>query len=64
MLSAWQDWREQTTSPTFHTVVKNVKILKFGDYIWNHHEKRIQISTNTPSIGLVIHEISFEFQEF
>ena len=28
---------------------KNVKILEFDGYIiWNHHEKRIQVSTNMP----------------
>ena len=42
---------------------KNVKILKFRDYIWNHHEKCIQMSTNMPSIGLVIAEICFEIDE-
>ena len=36
---------------------KNLKInLEFGDYIWNHHEKCIQIlSTNMPDIGLEIY---------
>ena len=52
---------------TFHAAgvsrrqVKNFKyfkILEFGDYIWNHHEKCIQISTNMPGIGLEICEIS------
>ena len=37
-----------------HKMFKNFKILEFRDYIWNHHEKCIQISTNMPSIGLVI----------
>ena len=41
-----------------HKSFKNVKILQFGDYIWNHHEKCIQISTNMPGIGLEISEIS------
>ena len=36
---------------------ENVKILEFSDYIWNHHEKCIQISTNMPGIGLLIREI-------
>ena len=31
--------------------VKNVKIVEFHDYIWNHREKCIQISTNMPGIG-------------
>ena len=30
---------------------------EFHDHIWNHPEKRIQISTNMSSIGLVIFEI-------
>ena len=30
---------------------KNLKILEFSDYIWDHHEKCIQISTNMPGIG-------------
>ena len=37
---------------------KNVNILEFGDYIWNHSEKYIEISTNMPGIGLEICEIS------
>ena len=32
---------------------KNVKTLEFGDYIWNHHEKCSEISTNMPCNGLV-----------
>ena len=31
--------------------------MEFGDYIWNHHEKYIQISTIMPGIGLEICEI-------
>ena len=37
--------------------------MKFGDYIWNHHVKCIQISTNMPGIGLVTCEIGFEIEE-
>ena len=33
------------------TLSKNVNILEFGDCIWNHHEKYIQISTNMSDIG-------------
>ena len=44
--------------------VKNVKIVEFNGRIWNHHEKCIQISTNMPSIGLVIPEITCEMLEF
>ena len=36
------------------------KIVDFHDHIWNHREECIQMSTNMPSIGLVIHEIEFE----
>ena len=28
--------------------------MDFGDYIWNQHEKCIQISTDMPGIGLEI----------
>ena len=38
--------------------------MEFGDYIWNHQNKCVQISTNMPSIGLVKHEIGFDFKEF
>ena len=42
------------------TFTKNTKILvTFGDYIWNRHEKCIQMSTNMPNIGLVFLDISF-----
>ena len=41
---------------------RNVKIMEFGDYICNHHEKCIQISTNMPGIGLVICEIVENFE--
>ena len=27
-------------------MLKNVDILEFGNYIWNHHEKCIEMSTN------------------
>ena len=45
-------------------LVKNVKIVEFHSHIWNRHEKCIQISTNMPSIGLVIPEITCEMLEF
>ena len=35
-------------------------MIELHPYIWNHHEKCIRISTNMPSIGLVICEIGFE----
>ena len=37
--------------------LKNVRILEFGDYIWNHNTICIQISTNKPGIGLEISDI-------
>ena len=43
--------------------VKNVNILKFHAYIWNHHEKCIQKSTNMPGIGSIIREIAVKISE-
>ena len=43
---------------------KNVKIVEFHDHIWNHHKKCLQISTNMPSFGLIIPEITCEMLEF
>ena len=40
---------------------RNFQIIEFQNYIWNHHGKCIQISTNMPGIGLVVREIAFEF---
>ena len=37
-----------------------LKIVEFHDHIRNHDEKCIQLSTNMPSIGLVIPEITSE----
>ena len=37
-----------------YKIFKNVRILENGNYIWNDHEKYIKMSTNMPSIGLVI----------
>ena len=37
--------------------------MEFHDHIWNHNEKCNQISTNIPSIGLVIPEITCEMLE-
>ena len=39
---------------------KNVKIMKFGDDIWNYHKKCIRTSTNMPSIGSVFMKICVE----
>ena len=41
-------------------IVKNVKIVEFHDHVRNHIEKGIQISTNMPGIGSLIHEIAVE----
>ena len=49
--------REQTTVQKYHKFVKNIKILEFGHYIWNHCEKCILISINMPGIGSLIREI-------
>ena len=38
----------------------NVNIVKLHEYIWNHHEKCIQKSTNMPGIGSIIREIDLE----
>ena len=35
---------------------KNVNILEFGDCIWNHHKKCIQISIHLHGIGSLIRE--------
>ena len=44
----------------FPKMFKNVKIVEFHYHIWNHQGNCIQISTNMPSIGLVIGERGFE----
>ena len=43
--------------------VQNVRIVEFYDHIWNHNEKRIQISTNMPGIGSLIPEIDVDISE-
>ena len=45
---------QQTMCQTIHKIVKNFKIMKFDEYIRDHHGKCIQISANMPSIGFVI----------
>ena len=42
--------------------VKNVNILEFGYYIWNHYEKCIQKSPNMPGIGSLIREIDVKIE--
>ena len=60
-LTKWQA-RADDRSKMSQTSFKNKKIifLEFGNYIWNHREKCIQISTNMPGIDFVIREIDFE----
>ena len=43
--------------------VKNVNILEFGYYIWNHYEKCIQKSPNMPGIGSLNREIDVNISE-
>ena len=46
-------------------ILKNIKMLVFYDYIWNHYKKCIQISTNMPGICSLICEIMREhFRNF
>ena len=47
-----------------YKVLKNVNILEFRNCIRNHHDKCNQISTNIPSIGLIISERAFEILAF
>ena len=53
----------QTTGQNLTKFVNNVRIVEFHDHIWIHNEKRIQISTNMPGIGLQIREIAFNISE-
>ena len=56
MLSTRQA-RADNRSKNGSNLVKNVKIVKFHDRIWNHHEKYIEISTNMPVVvGSLIRE--------
>ena len=63
-LSTQQVWADDRSNISRGKKIKKVIILKFGHYTWNHHEKRIPISTNMPSIGLVICEIGDNIWEF
>ena len=47
----------QTRGPNLYQNYQ--KLQQFCYYIWIHHEKWIQISTNMPSIGLVIPAIPY-----
>ena len=47
----------------FLKIVKNINIVEFHDYIWNRHEKYIEISTNIHVIGALIHEIAVKMSE-
>ena len=55
-LTTWQAWADDR-SKISQNVPKNLEIIEFHYYIWNHHRKCSQISTNMPGIGLVIIEI-------
>ena len=44
----------------FTKLSKNINIMEFHDHIWNHRAERIQISTNMPGIGSLIHEIDVQ----
>ena len=46
------DMSERTTRLQVHKMSQSVKIIEFHYYIWNHHKKCIQISTDMPGIGL------------
>ena len=41
-------------------LVKNVKMVKFHDNSWHHHEKYIKISTNMPNMCSLIREIAVQ----
>ena len=45
----------------FHDKMKKSQISNFRVHIWIHNEKCIQMSTNKPSNGLVILEITQAF---
>ena len=45
-------------------IVKSFDILEFYNRISIHREKCIQISTNMPSIGLIIPEVAFDILAF
>ena len=53
----------QTTGQKVNQIFKNLEIVEFHDYIRNHNEKCIQISTNMPSIGSVIRELAVKIPE-
>ena len=53
----------QTTGQKFNKFVFFFEIVEFHDHIWNHNEKCIQIITNMPGIGSLIHEIAVKISE-
>ena len=57
MLSKRQESVSRWQVKNLTNVVKNFKIVEFQDYIWNHHEKYIEIITNMPVIGSQIRDI-------
>ena len=57
------EWGRRLTGQKFNKSCKKCQTLEFHDHIWYHYEKCIQISTNMPSIVLVILEITWEMLE-
>ena len=47
----------------FKNKFKHSNIPEFCDYIWNHHKKFKQISTNMPGIGSIIRELDVKMSE-
>ena len=47
-----------STCNCFKYIFANFQILNFHCHIWKQHEKFIQMSTNKPSIGAVVLEIT------
>ena len=63
MLSTRQENADDDRSQNVTNLVKNDDIVELHDHIWNHHDKYIEISTNIPVIGSLIHEIAVKISE-
>ena len=59
MLPAWQASADDTTKPA-QNCSKIFKLLHLFTIFGDAMQKNIQISTNKPSIGFVVHGIRFE----
>ena len=44
-------------------MIKKIMIIEFHYYIWNHHGKCIEISTNMPGNGSLIREIKVKIKK-